>query len=151
MAKHCQFNVAPVPPVKPKPGSKPGRQTDQRISSKPTINAIAQPVSSSTPVQSKPKSAQPPGGSVKKLICLLCKGDHRLGQCESFIVKSLDQRMVVVKDNGCCLRCLSRGHMSKECTSRINAAQTIMARRIIHSCTTLQASPRLPPVNQNPN
>jgi hypothetical protein len=25
MAKHCQFYVAPVPPVKPKPGSKPGR------------------------------------------------------------------------------------------------------------------------------
>ena len=118
MAKHCQFNVAPVPSVKPKPGSKPGRQTDQRTSSKPTINAIAQPVSSSTPVQSKPKSAQLPGGSVKKLICLLCKGDHRLGQCESFIGKSLDQRMVVIKDNGCCLRCLSRGHMSKECTSR---------------------------------
>lgn len=70
------------------------------------------------PVPSKVKFIPTREGTAKKLICLLCKEDHRLGKCKIFTDKSLEDRMILIRDHGCCFRCLSKGHLSRDCTSR---------------------------------
>ena len=52
------------------------------------------------------------------LVCLLCKEDHRLAQCKQFISLSLEERANMVKQWSCCLRCLSKGHLMRDCISR---------------------------------
>ncbi|XP_046632214.1 uncharacterized protein LOC124311889 [Daphnia pulicaria] len=142
MAKHSQISLTPITPAKPKSGSKPGRQPDNKSGFSPTINAVTHPATSGGSSSSKSKTAQQAEAPPKKLICLLCKGDHRLGQCKTFVEMSLEERIKIIKENGCCLRCLSKGHMSKDCTSRKKC--------IINNCgqphhSLLHDAPRLAP------
>jgi hypothetical protein len=53
MAKHCQFNVAPVPPVKPKPGSRPGRQTENQFKANHQRNCTARLLQHASPIEAK--------------------------------------------------------------------------------------------------
>ena len=52
------------------------------------------------------------------LVCLLCKEDHRLAQCKQFISLSLEKIAYMVKQWSCCLRCLRKGNLMRDCISR---------------------------------
>ncbi|XP_050404672.1 uncharacterized protein LOC126820632 [Patella vulgata] len=55
----------------------------------------------------------------KKQECFLCKGPHNIDVCKSFLDKSLPERKEYSAQNGLCFGCLSLGHRSKFCRSRL--------------------------------
>ncbi|KAB0794840.1 hypothetical protein PPYR_11679 [Photinus pyralis] len=50
--------------------------------------------------------------------CLMCKGDHYIPQCPSFLAKPTADRFSFVKNNRLCVNCLRPSHQVKTCTSR---------------------------------
>lgn len=51
------------------------------------------------------------------LICVLCKGDHRIHACSSFTKLNVNDRHKLVTDKGLCFNCLNGKHLVKECKS----------------------------------
>jgi len=51
--------------------------------------------------------------------CPLCREDHRLGVCKTFTAKDKEERMNIVRTLGVCIRCLNRGHVGRDCESRM--------------------------------
>lgn len=49
--------------------------------------------------------------------CVICKGDHQVYQCKTFIELSIADRTNKVKFARLCLNCLKGKHMAKECTA----------------------------------
>ncbi|KOB72531.1 Gag-pol polyprotein, partial [Operophtera brumata] len=47
--------------------------------------------------------------------CLLCKDNHPLYACQSFLGSSLESRLKVVRENSLCENCLRAGHSVNEC------------------------------------
>ena len=113
MAKHCQIAISNPSSNASKHGQKQGRQPESKAKHPPTINSINQ-----KPAASLPKTKQQAANETKTLVCLLCKEDHRLAQCKQFISLSLEERANMVKQWSCCLRCLSKGHLMRDCISR---------------------------------
>ena len=113
MAKHCITTPSTSTPHG-KSSQKPGRQnSDAKPKFAPSVNSIAK--KQSTPTTAVKQTATKES---KTLTCLLCKGDHRLASCSKFMSASMDERIKVIKEFRCCVRCLSRGHMMTECLSR---------------------------------
>ncbi|XP_041480432.1 uncharacterized protein LOC121427921 [Lytechinus variegatus] len=57
--------------------------------------------------------------STTQKTCVLCKRqNHGLNECWDFNQKTLEQRRDLVKKEGLCFGCLSKGHMSKQCQKR---------------------------------
>ena len=48
-------------------------------------------------------------------VCLLCKENHKLFYCPTFIDMSVDERLLYVRNNAICSNCLIFGHTSVEC------------------------------------
>ncbi|KAI9550991.1 hypothetical protein GHT06_006146 [Daphnia sinensis] len=96
MAKHCQIFTA-TPPAH-KHGQKQGQQPENKKPSAPTPKAV------------KFCEVNTP----KTLTCLLCREDHRLAQCKQFTSLSVEERANMIKQWGCCLRCLSKGHIMRD-------------------------------------
>ena len=55
---------------------------------------------------------------VNNLSWLFCGEKHRLPDCIVFQSKTLEERAEVVKKIGCCFRCLIKGHIIKDCSSK---------------------------------
>ena len=51
----------------------------------------------------------------KPNVCLLCKENHKLFYCPTFIDMSVDERLLYVRNNALCSNCLISGHTSVEC------------------------------------
>ena len=47
--------------------------------------------------------------------CPVCKANHHLKDCKQFKGLPVEKRVVVVKENNICYRCLDRNHLSPEC------------------------------------
>lgn len=58
--------------------------------------------------------------STTNTVCPLCKGNHLLFKCSSFLTKSPQERYNFVKQNRNCVNCLSQTHNSKQCNSQVN-------------------------------
>eukprot|EP00057_Strongylocentrotus_purpuratus_P002977 XP_003725633.2 PREDICTED: uncharacterized protein LOC100892397 [Strongylocentrotus purpuratus] len=56
--------------------------------------------------------------SNSKPSCSFCKGTHRLEDCSTFKVETLDSRKEFVKEQRLCFGCLKFGHVSKKCKIR---------------------------------
>ena len=56
--------------------------------------------------------------SLVDLICPLCKGKHSLTQCSTFAQYSINDRRSFLKSENLCFACFSKGHGSRECTSK---------------------------------
>lgn len=118
MAKYSQLNLlgsSQQESSKSKSSGKAGRESDTK-SYPPTINAVAQP--KSAPDTATPATNQQSNKEQKKLTCILCKKDHRIASCPDFNAKSNDERARLVKELGCCLNCLSKGHLGRDCLSK---------------------------------
>lgn len=70
----------------------------------------------------KQKSTKPPYGAQKILVFLLCKNYHRLSQCKVFSDKSSEERIEIIIGQECYLKCLSKGYISTDCTSKKKCA-----------------------------
>ena len=113
MAKHCITTPSTSTPHG-KSSQKPGRQNSYaKPKFPPSVNSIAKK-------QSTPTTAtkQTTAKESKTLTCLLFKVDHRLASCSKFISASMDERIKVIKEFCCYVRCLRRGHMMTDCLSR---------------------------------
>ncbi len=64
-------------------------------------------------VPSKVKSVTQPQTS-----CVMCKKNHKLEVCLSYLNLPLKDREQVVKDNKICFKCLTPGHFSKTCRKK---------------------------------
>ncbi|XP_055958550.1 uncharacterized protein LOC130013685 [Patella vulgata] len=51
--------------------------------------------------------------------CTVCKGQHHLDTCSEFLKKNLKDRKEYIANNRLCFGCLSSGHMSVFCRSRL--------------------------------
>lgn len=56
--------------------------------------------------------------SANNTSCPLCKGNHLLFKCASFLTKSPQDRYNFVKQNKICVNCLSQTHNFKRCNSQ---------------------------------
>lgn len=56
--------------------------------------------------------------SKHKQSCVMCKGDHYLGKCDRFTKLSRDERFHFLKNNRCCINCLSSSHLISNCASQ---------------------------------
>ena len=115
MVKHSLFTPLPAS-TQGKSGPKQGRQaSDGHSKYPPSINSIAKkPVGSASTATNQSNATS----QNKTLTCLLCKGDHRLASCPTFTSSSLEERVKVIKQHSCCIRCLSKGHISRDCFSK---------------------------------
>jgi hypothetical protein len=115
MVKHSRITPSAIS-THSKSGPKQGRQaTDGHSKYPPSINSIAKKPAgsaSTAPTQNNDTSQN------KTLTCLLCKGDHRLASCPTFTSSSLEERLKVIKQHSCCIRCLSKGHVLRDCFSK---------------------------------
>ena len=59
-----------------------------------------------------------PGQRQDVLECTMCKGDHHLAKCQSFVDKSIDEKKQFIVDNRLCYNCLRSGHTVRDCRSR---------------------------------
>ena len=55
--------------------------------------------------------------NTSKISCSFCKGSHPSAKCH--IVTDVNQRKGILRKQGHCFICLKRGHISRECPSRI--------------------------------
>ena len=66
--------------------------------------------------------------------CSFCKERHFIDICEQFRAKPFEFRQRFVRENGLCFSCLNRGHLSRDCKSRVfcevcqNRHSTVMHR-----------------------
>ncbi|KZS03746.1 Uncharacterized protein APZ42_033454 [Daphnia magna] len=112
MVQHCLVSTASSSPPN-KSILKPGRQqTDQKTKHSPTINIIGKKASAVVSTAVKHHDVN------KTLTCLQCRGEHRLSSCTSFTSLSLEERIKIIKDYNCCLRCLTKGHWTKDCFNK---------------------------------
>lgn len=51
------------------------------------------------------------------LKCVLCKQEHELHHCSSFLSKTPFERFKIVKSSHYCINCLSQSHLIKDCRS----------------------------------
>ena len=56
---------------------------------------------------------------MKKIACYLCGGSHVLKNCKEFLEKTVQERVAFCKQNRICFVCLVRGHMSRQCKTKI--------------------------------
>ncbi len=85
---------------------------------------------------------------MKTLTCLLCREDHRLALCKQFISLSLEERINMIKQWGCCY--LSKGHIMRECISRkkCNVNEfSLLHHPLLHGAPWIF----LPPQSEEPN
>lgn len=71
--------------------------------------------------EDKKKSKKPfekPDEKIKQKTCLLCKGNHSLMTCKSFLEKSINDRVKWVNEKKLCNNCLSNSHEKNDCTSK---------------------------------
>ena len=59
-----------------------------------------------------------PGQRQDVLECTMCKGDHHLAKCQSFVDKSINEKKQFIVDNRLCYNCLQSGHTVRDCRSR---------------------------------
>ena len=50
--------------------------------------------------------------------CRYCLQDHQTEACNKLLAMNLQQRLEALKRAGFCFRCLTRGHMARECSQR---------------------------------
>ncbi|XP_065355424.1 uncharacterized protein LOC135949900 [Calliphora vicina] len=89
------------------------------------VNNVTQEPKKDTHAKRKPQPEQNPSNSTRtqntsKLngsVCKLCKANHTLRDCPSFISMGVAERINFVKQNGCCYNCLAISHGIKECHS----------------------------------
>ena len=48
----------------------------------------------------------------------LCRADYRIALCKIFMSSSMEDRIKRIKRHGCCIRCLSKGHVLRDCLSK---------------------------------
>ena len=111
MAKHGQIQLGGSQ-QQPK---QEGKQKERKPNGPPKVHTLGTPLHEGGEKKSQERKND---SKAKKLICLLCKEEHRLAHCKQFAAKSLEERLQFIKKSGCCLNCLSKGHMVKECSSR---------------------------------
>ena len=62
---------------------------------------------------------EPTGGGLKRKECPLCDLDsHKLQVCRKFKALPMADWVEIVMKNGLCFRCLTYGHLAKECGRR---------------------------------
>lgn len=55
--------------------------------------------------------------------CIFCNGSHVLESCSQFVTKEHREKIMFLKLNGICFGCLAKaGHVSKDCTKRLNCS-----------------------------
>ncbi|XP_064632518.1 uncharacterized protein LOC135490878 [Lineus longissimus] len=59
----------------------------------------------------------------KQRKCLLCKGNHSLDFCHSFLSKTLDDKKKFAWEKKLCFGCLKPGHRSKNCRHRLKCKE----------------------------
>jgi hypothetical protein len=67
------------------------------------------------PIKSHGFATQAKGFGVSK--CGLCSGDHTLSSCESFKLKSPEQRYMFIRDHKLCRNCFIKGHFAWRCAA----------------------------------
>ena len=60
---------------------------------------------------------------VKLFKCSICSGDHPIYKCESFLKKSVSERLQFVKSKSLCFNCLGSKHPTKNSKSRYSCMQ----------------------------
>lgn len=66
-----------------------------------------------TGIASIPKTSMP------EVTCLFCNCRHSLGRCKHFMKKTHREKLTFLKEKGICFRCLTIGHVSKECSNHL--------------------------------
>ena len=61
------------------------------------------------------EATREPKRDTKKWPCVLCKGEHKLYNCDDFKQRSVSERRRIAKRKGLCFNCLVPKHMIKEC------------------------------------
>ena len=51
--------------------------------------------------------------------CVFCNGNHENAACGKALKFSNEVRKSMIKDNGCCFKCLKRGHLSRNCKVKV--------------------------------
>lgn len=85
MAKHCQIKIE----RDQQQGKKTGRQKELKTKTNPNINAMSLQFQQQDNKEDKSKENVLEGIQPNKLICLLCKENHRLAQCLKFSAKAV--------------------------------------------------------------
>ena len=71
--------------------------------------------SSSKPVFAVNESSSSSSSSGKKVVCILCKDEHYLNQCNKFLKMSVEERGELVLKEKLCKNCLHVGHIALKC------------------------------------
>ena len=79
--------------------------------------------------------------------CPMCKGGHRLEKCADFKILSIEDRAKKIRALGCCLKCLTKGHISKNCP---NATKCTVGQCKYNHHTLLHGAPRIFSIQEAP-
>ena len=78
---------------------------------------LRKPKASNSSIQKTTKSisayhaaATPP--STRRSSCVLCKAEHRIGMCPTFLERSVDHHWKYAREKGLCFNCLSQKHIT---------------------------------------
>ncbi|XP_049896027.1 uncharacterized protein LOC126387557 [Epinephelus moara] len=52
--------------------------------------------------------------------CLFCGGGHALEMCSQLEMRTHNEKIAYLKENGVCFGCLCKGHISKDCRKRLS-------------------------------
>lgn len=82
------------------------------------------------------------------ISCLLCKGSHFLMQCPEFLQMEVKQRHQVVTENKLCFNCLSKNHLSSNCSSKSKCKTCNMPHHtMLHFDKSIQSQSNAAPVS----
>ena len=98
------------------------RSTDVRnIKSRSTfVTAVAAPGEQDTKQFAVKGQQQTNLTAATSDVCCFCKGKHALLDCFKFISQPHNEKVECLKMNGYCFGCLKKGHMSKDCNTRLD-------------------------------
>ena len=69
-------------------------------------------------IQDETRPAVETKRSERKSECIFCKGDHKLEDCQAFVIQPMFERKKFIREKGLCYGCLKRGHLTKKCRKR---------------------------------
>ena len=114
VVKHSKLTQLPP---NTKQDRKQGRQAGSKPGQSQSPSVLATTVTPNQNAPDKPSKREIQFKNLKDPRCPVCTGHHGLENCSDFGKKSVSERAAIVKEHGCCLRCLVRGHHSKDCLS----------------------------------
>jgi hypothetical protein len=111
VVKHAKVTSNPTEGKSGKQERRSGRLTSSRPTQSipPTILSIGSPAKQKTDNSVQPK--------ILKEECVKFNSNHKLQDCKKFAEMPLTERSDFVKQHGCCLQCLARGHLGRDCSS----------------------------------